>query len=267
VGKTNLTRQKAARAAIKQLHEQAGSVLLVHYSCESFYDRPDGTSPRITSIAIRRLDSGQTHSFSIHKVAELHHADLAALDSNYDQFEREMLDDFYAFVRLNDRHRWLHWNMRDEGFGFAAIEHRYRVLAGQPIIIPDDRKHDLARMLIELYGPDYAGHPRLQSLIDLNKISRLAFMSGEEEAAAFDRKDYVALHQSTLRKVDIMENIFTRQVNEDLVTQASWWAKNGSSVQGALEYARDHPLGIILFVIGAAIATYLGLYFTLKGGG
>src|SRR5690606_26280767 len=129
-------------------------------------------------------------------------------------------------------------NMRDEGFGFAAIEHRYRGLGGDPLIIPDDRKFDLARMLIDLYGAGYAGHPRLQSLIDLNKISRLAFMSGEEEAAAFERKDYVGLHRSTLRKVDIMENIFTRQVNGDLVTKASWWTKNGSSVRGGLEYVK-----------------------------
>jgi len=38
---------------------------VIHYSCESFYDRPNGASPRITSIAVRKLDSGQTLSFSI----------------------------------------------------------------------------------------------------------------------------------------------------------------------------------------------------------
>src|SRR5688500_17109181 len=102
MGKTNLKEQKAAHAAIKILHEQAASVLVIHYSCESFYDRPRGDSPRITSIAVRRLQSGQTHSFSIHKIAELHHAELAALEANYDAFEREMLNEFFAFVRLND---------------------------------------------------------------------------------------------------------------------------------------------------------------------
>ena len=30
---------------------------------ESFYDRPNGASPRITSIAVRQLDSGNTLSF------------------------------------------------------------------------------------------------------------------------------------------------------------------------------------------------------------
>lgn len=260
MAKTNLREQKAARSAIKLLHEQAASALVIHYSCESFYDRPRGDSPRITSIAVRRLQSGQTHSFSIHKIAELHHADLAALEANYDAFEREMLDEFFAFVRLNDRHRWLHWNMRDANFGFAAIEHRYRVLGGDPIVIADEWKFDLARLLIELYGPDYIGHPRLESLIERNKISPLAFMTGAEEAAAFERHDYVGLHQSTLRKVDIIPNIFSRIVNGSLITNAGWWTRNGSSVRGAIEAVVAHPIGIIVFVIGAAVAGYVGLF-------
>jgi hypothetical protein len=260
MAKTNLKSQKKAKENIALLIEKAASVLLVHYSCENFFERPSGSSPRITSIAIRRLDSGQSQSFSIHKVAELHRADLAALEAQYDAFEREMLDDFFAFVRLNDRHQWLHWNMRDANFGFAAIEHRYRVLGGTPEIIPDDRKFDLARMLIDLYGPDYAGHPRLESLIDLNDISRLSFLTGAEEADAFARKDYVALHQSTLRKVDILENIFSRQVNGSLKTKATWWTRNGSSLRGALDYIVSHPVGVLIFVIGGAVVGYLSLF-------
>ena len=260
MGKTNLKEQKAAKAALDSLHDQAASTIIIHYSCESFYDRPRGDSPRITSIAARRLDSGQTHSFSIHKIAELHGADLAALEADYDRFEKEMLDEFFDFVRLNDRCKWLHWNMRDANYGFAAIEHRYRVLQGNPVVIPDERKFDLARMLIEIYGPDYIGHPRLEELIDKNFISRLAFMSGKEEADAFDRHDYVGLHQSTLRKIDIFANIFSRQINGSLKTKASWWAKNGSSVTGALQGVMLHPLGILIFVVGAAIATYVGLF-------
>ena len=259
MGKTNLKDQKAAKVAIRELHEHASSVLVIHYSCESFYDRPRGDSPRITSIAVRRLDSGQTHSFSIPKIAELHRVDLAALEENYDAFEREMLDEFFEFIRMNERNKWLHWNMRDANYGFAAIEHRYRVLGGVPIAVPDERKYDLARILIDLYGTDYTGHPRLESLIDRNGITRLAFMNGAEEATAFDRHDYVALHQSTLRKVDILANILGRQINGSLETSASWWTKNGSSVRGAIEGATTHPLGIMVFVIGAAIAGYVGL--------
>jgi hypothetical protein len=67
--------------------------------------------------------------------------------------------------------KYLHWNMRDINYGFAALEHRYRVLGGGPIVIEDDKKIDLARLLIDVYGVGYAGHPRLVQLLAMNHIS------------------------------------------------------------------------------------------------
>ena len=62
--------QKEARQRLDSLFSDRSKVWVIHYSCESFYDRPNGASPRITSPAVRSLDSAQTHSFSIHQVAE-----------------------------------------------------------------------------------------------------------------------------------------------------------------------------------------------------
>ena len=44
--------------------------LIIHYSCESFVDKEDGTTPRITTIAVRYFESNQTKTFSIQEVAE-----------------------------------------------------------------------------------------------------------------------------------------------------------------------------------------------------
>jgi len=66
----NPKRQKEARERLDSLFSDRSNVWVIHYSCESFYDRPNGASPRITSLAVRSLDSAQTHSFSIHQVAE-----------------------------------------------------------------------------------------------------------------------------------------------------------------------------------------------------
>jgi hypothetical protein len=35
--------------------------------------------------------------------------------------------------------KYVHWNMRDVNYGFQAIEHRFRVLGGEPYIVEDAR--------------------------------------------------------------------------------------------------------------------------------
>ena len=66
----NPSQQKVASSALDKIFADASNVWVVHYSCESFYEIHEGRSPRITSIALRKLDTAQTFSFSIHKVAE-----------------------------------------------------------------------------------------------------------------------------------------------------------------------------------------------------
>jgi hypothetical protein len=76
-----------------------------------------------------------------------------------------MLDAFYAHVRGHQGMKYLHWNMRDINYGFAAIEHRYRVLNGEPFVIPEDKKFDLSR------GVAYTSHPRLETLLAKNRAT------------------------------------------------------------------------------------------------
>lgn len=73
-----------------------------------------------------------------------------------------MLQEFFEHARGNQGMKYLHWNMRDINYGFAAVEHRFRVLGGEPFVIADDRKIDLARLLIDIFRVGYAGHPRLR---------------------------------------------------------------------------------------------------------
>jgi len=125
-------KRKKAKIKLAELISKADRVIVIHYSCESFYDRSDGSSPRITSIAVRNLEAGQTKSFSIHQVAERKGYSASALEQHYNQLEKLMLDGFYDYVRRHSSHVWLHWNMRDINYGFPAIAHRYQVLQGEP---------------------------------------------------------------------------------------------------------------------------------------
>jgi hypothetical protein len=252
--------QRAARKTLHALFESTDHSRVIHYSCESFYDRTDGASPRITSIAVRKLSDGQTRSFSIHQVAERRGLSGAHLEASYDALERQMLSEFYEYVaRLGDV-KYLHWNMRDANYGFAAIEHRYRVLGGTPIEIDDSKKVDLSRLLIDIYGNSYMRHRRLESLLDFNGISRLQFLTGQEEAEAFQSHDYVKLHQSTLRKVDVLADIAERADRGILRTYASWWTMHGGRVRSVVDaVSRDSRVLFILALLGGA-PTLIGIY-------
>lgn len=254
-----------SRALVDDLYQDSGRVYVVHYSCESFYEGSTGASKRVTSIAVRNLKSAQTKSWSVHKSAELKGA-LDRMGDELDSHERSMLDGYFQFLEQHRDCRFLHWNMRDEHFGFFALEHRYRVLGGDPFELQDDKKIDLARVLVSLYGKSYAPHKdsngrkgRIMSLTELNHVSDVDALTGEEEAGALVNGDYLKMHRSTLRKLDMFANFFERTHEKRLKTNATWSDKFGVRPIAALEVIKGHPLftafTVIAVVLGA-VAKY-----------
>lgn len=256
----NPARQRQAWKVLDQLFVERENTFVIHYSCETFYERPEGRSPRITSIAVRRLGSGQTVSFSIHQIAERSSIPFKDITAKYDHLEKEMLDEFFEFVGSHRGVNYLHWNMRDINFGFAAIEHRYRVLTGQPVHIEETKKFDLSRILIDIYGVGYADHPRLASVLTLNSIKPLDFLSGKEEADAFDQQDYAALHRSTLRKVDVLANLASRAHDRNLKTRTTRWEMHGGRLRTSVNWVAENRW----FQLLAGGASIIGLILTFK---
>lgn len=258
-----IQQRKRNRKAIEKAYENSFQSYLIHYSCESFYDNISGQSRRVTSIAVRNLSSAQTHSWSIHKSAELLDL-LDSMNENLDKLEKHMLKDYFTFLENHSSYLFIHWNMRDEAYGFQAIEHRYRVLKGKPFILQDDRKLDLARVLVALYGRQYAPHEsasgrrgRLMSLIEMNGIADTDALQGEEEANAFKNGMYLELHRSTLRKVDAFANIIDRVHAGSLKTNAGFMDRYGIHPVAIIDAAKNHPLIAGLALIGTvASATY-----------
>ena len=259
-------RQRQAIKDLQELWKHPEQVSVIHYSCESFFDRPDGTSPRITSIAVRNLKTAQTQSFSIHKYSELRGLSTDELDSHYNELEKEMLENFFALANERKEHKWLHWNMRDENYGFHALELRFKILEGTPYVIQDLNKFDLSRILIGIYGKAYIGHPRLENLMNKNKISRANFEAGAKEAELFEKKNYVALHQSTLGKTDVLSNLCQLAFEGNLRTNANWWEVYGHSVSAFMSWFTHHP--VVSFVIVAlSILANIVFFFGLFTGG
>jgi transcriptional regulator with XRE-family HTH domain len=248
-----LKKRKKALSKLADIFNQSEHVVVVHYSCESFYDRPQGASPRITSIAALNLETRQARSFSIHQIAERTGVNYTEIESHYNELERRTLDEFYNYVNTHLDCIWLHWNMRNINYGFEAIAHRYKVLSGQPIEIHDSNLVDLSNLLIWIYGVKYIHHPRLPNLIEKNRISHREFLTGEEEARAFEDKDYVKLHQSTLRKVDILASIAERTADGSLKTIAKISDIYGGYFIAFSEFIKENWIIALISLISAIL--------------
>jgi hypothetical protein len=250
-------RQKQYKKDLAEIWKHPENACVIHYSCESFYDRPDGSSPRITSIAVRNLHNAQTRSFSIHKYGELKGYSPQDMNVHYNELEKEMISAFFEFAKERKDYKWVHWNMRDENFGFHAIELRFKVLGGEPFVISDERKFDLSRILIGIYGKGYIGHPRLESLMKHNKISNLGFKTGKEEAELFENGNYVGLHQSTLAKCDVFANFCQLAFENDLKTFATWREVHGHSLKAFLDWLQNHTYIAFLLLLISVIANII----------
>ena len=172
-----------------------------------------------------------------------------------------MLEEFFNYARNHEDCTWLHWNMRDANYGFEALEHRFRIHGEDPFVIPELRRFDFARVLTEVYGVNYIGHPRLEMLAKKNGISARDFLNGKEEAKAFEDGKYVALHRSTLRKVEIISDIAFRAVEDTLATDAKPMEIHGSYAVWLRKKVEEHPLYFILGLIGT-IASILAFFWS-----
>lgn len=248
---TQYKRHQNAKRILSGIISNPEKYLIIHYSCESFVDKQDGRTPRITTIAVRDFNSCQTKTFSIHEIAEQKSVPINKIEEDYNSLERKMLDQYFDFVAKHEHSIWIHWNMRDSNYGFYAIENRYSVLGGEPISISNDRKIDLAKLLPNYYGKNYIENPRMEKLADKNNLTKLQFLTGAEEAKAFEDKEYIKLRNSTLRKVELFYEFVLAATDGKLKTNSTWKDKYGVSMQGIYETIKGYWwFNLIVFLLG-----------------
>lgn len=218
-----LRERKEGLDLVNELIKDKVKCYIIHYSCESFLNIHGRTS-RVTSIVIRNLKTAQTKSFSIHLQAQFNGLDFNNLsDIEYDIIEKQMLNEFSLFIKSHPAHKWIHWNMRDSNFGFEAINNRIKILKGKTFEIADDFKFDLPVILGHIYTHYYeidGSNGKLLELSARNNINSRHAMPGAGEALAFEEKQYLNLHVSTLRKVDMISAVFQRLENGNLIVNA-----------------------------------------------
>ncbi|MEP7197667.1 MAG: hypothetical protein ABI851_14200 [Saprospiraceae bacterium] len=245
-------------AKIDELKNKKARTLVIHYSCESFF-ATHGRTPRITSIALRNRDNGTTIIFSIHLMAQIKRKDLTNLSNqDFDYLEKEMLKDFYTHLKKHQSYCWVHWNMRNANFGFEAIENRFRILGGHPRNIEDQFRYDLPETLGLIYTYEFEKHdsPSKGQLLNLavrNKITSRNALKGEEEADAFNNRDFLKLHMSTIRKVEIIDRILTLQEKNKLKVNVWLFKSCGITPAGIIEIVRNNWILFALWSISMAV--------------
>jgi hypothetical protein len=90
-------------------------------------------------------------------------------------------------------------------------------------------------------------------LVEKNQVAHRDFLAGKTEADAFTNKQYVKLHQSTLRKVDVLANIVERAADGSLKTNSTWKDIYGGYPAAVIEIIKENPIisglvGLIGFV-------------------
>ena len=245
---------------LKEILKDKNKSVIIHYSCESFVTS-HGRTPRITSICMRYLGTAQTKSFSIHLQAQFDKKDFNNLsDIDYDGIEKKMLDEFYDFAKKYKDFKWIHWNMRDSNYGFEAIANRYRILGGEHFEIDEDRRYDFPRILGKIYTYGYEKNKpdgRLLNLANRNNITTIDALKGVDESAAFDNKEYLKLHKSTLRKVDIIDSIIDRTDKDELKVSIEKKHIYGLTIPGLTEIVKNNWILIaiwtlLFYIIGTA---------------
>jgi len=260
-------RLNSRREGFKTLNlilENKSKAFIIHYSCESFITS-HGNTPRVTSICIKNISTGQVKSFSIHLQAQFDNKDFKNItDQDYDSIEKNMLNAFSKYVSKHKSHKWIHWNMRDSNYGFEAINNRIKILGGKQFEIEDDLKIDFPQVLGKIFTFGYEMNKpkgRLLNLAYRNKISQINALTGKEEAEAFDNKEYLKLHMSTLRKVDIINTIIGNLEDGTLKVKPSVKQIYGLTIQGIIEIIKSSPwLLLLVSIMGYTIGTVLEPY-------
>lgn len=252
---------REAKQTLSKLDNVNGKILVVHYSCESFYGRA-GFTPRVTSIALLNKENDESFIFSLHLTAQIMNKNISNLtESDLDEIEKQMLDEFSRYVQSHLNYIWIHWNMRSASYGFQAISNRYRILGGSEINVPDTNKIDLPEIFGKLFTYSFEAHKpngQLLNLANRNRISVRDALPGADEAQAFDNKEYLKLHMSTMRKVEIINRLLTAYNSGKLVHNASIKEIYDISIPGLICFVKESPvaLGIwtlLVFICGTAL--------------
>ena len=259
-----LSRHKKAIQKIDELCDDPSNVKIIHYAAESTYQTEEDKAPRVTAIAILDFKSATITTFSIDKMAELEGIPISKIKDNYKNLEFKLLDEYFAYLKTHTDNKWVCWKMKDITYGYIALEFRYRVLGGEPILIPEQNKYQLSDLLKSKYGARYIekgsdlSMGRMYQLFQKNHITKKHLLTGKDEADAFLKSEFSRITKSTSSKAEAFSYILLKAGENTLKTNSTLKMRldefYGFSPQGLFNLTKDNW-------VAALIGMLLGAFF------
>lgn len=270
----SINEHKEANSIISDYVKKKSDYIFIHYARQNCFADAYEKGPRIIAIVAMNAESEQFVVFSLKKSAEKQGNDFFKLsEMEQDQIEHDMLCDFFEYVNDNKAKTWLHWNMKNNNFGFSAIEDRFRSLKGDPIHFGESKLINISVLLKKKYGMNYAKDNmwngklmgKMYDIFILNNINDSYILDGEREIIEYILKNIIPIEQSVLGKLKAFKIIMEKTADNVLKNRGNVLKDvYGLSIQGIAKYIQDNALLALIFsilggVVSALICKLVGL--------
>lgn len=163
--------------------------------------------------------------------------------------------------------------MKNNNFGFSAIEDRFRVLNGNPIHFEEGKIINISVLLKKKYGINYAKDNiwngktmgKMYDIFVLNQITDSNILDGEREIIEYMVKNITSIEQSVLGKLKAFKIIMEKTADNVLKCRGNILKDvYGLNIMGMARYIQDNALLALLFsILGGIVATVICHWFGL----
>jgi DNA polymerase elongation subunit (family B) len=210
-------------------------ICILHYACSDFSKIPI----KISVITLLEFKTKKFYTFSI-------------LESN----EKEMLEEFYEYIRTHNDNVFVGWNLKNDTYGLQVIERRYKQVTGSEVPIRLEHVFDLDSIFQKKYGSCYVSHGifgKMYSLFALNGVNLEYFIEGKREAELFDKEEIRKIEMSNICKVQGINNVLELSFANKL--------KIENGLKYKVQYFIDNSLSIkIIMIVAALLGVILTVY-------
>lgn len=270
----SINEHKEANKILETYSKKKSDYIFIHYARQNCFEDAYEKGPRVIAIVVTDADSGQTMVFSLKKIADEQGNNFFEVSNEEkDKIEKMMLSSFFDYAKKNKQKIWLHWNMKNNNFGFSAIEERYKNLGGNPEHFEENMLINISTVLRRKYGMDYARNAlwngkemgKMYDIFQLNNIKDGKILNGEQEIKEYILKNINSIEQSLLNKVKAFQMIVEYACDNVLVTRGKMLRDvYGFSISGIFEYIQNNALlaflsSIIGGIVSAVICMFLGI--------